>query len=286
MVATETPLRLIVRGHRGRLLLTYGLFVMESAIDLLQPLALGCAVEAFLSGQGAGLILFALQQSSALGLGVARRYWDARFFNRLAAMLAEQLVLCQRARGVELSCIAARASLSNQIVEFLERDLPFLTHSLIQAVGTIVMLGLVAPKILPATLILLLAAGTLCAVYVRFAHRFTRRLHDELERTVGIVDGADPQRVRDHFVTIGHARQLHAQAEGLYFGVCQTLGLGFLAAIFLGDPTPRNAGEWTAILGYARLLLTSLVNALRLLDQMIRVRDVLLRVHSAPSAAA
>ena len=283
----DGPLVRLVRQHRWRLLLTYLLLMGEAVVDLLQPLALGWAIEAFLTGQSGGLALFALQQSVGWGLGVSRRLWDARFFNRVAADLAEELVLGQRAAGVELSSIAARAGLSNQLVDFLERDIPFIFHSVIQGIGAIVMLGLVAPRLLPLGLVIVVPALGLSALYAGFSRRGTGRLHDEMERTVWVLGDGAPEEVRTHFRAIAGVRQFLARAETAYFGVWQVVGLGFIAATFTCDPSPgRTAGVWTAILGYAQLLLLTLVNLPRLIDQFIRLRDITGRFRGPSRAPA
>lgn len=269
------PLWRLVRRHRVRLLLTYALLAAEAAVDLLQPLALGWAVQSLVTGGGAGLTLFVLQQLVGCGLGMARRLWDARFFSQVAAELAQGLVLDQRAAGLETSAVAARAGLSAQVVDFLERDIPFVVRASLQGVGALVLLGLVAPRLVPFAVALFIPAVGLGAVYAGYARRGTTRLHDEMERTVRVVAGGTPDEVRAHFGTLAIVRKLLARAETAYFGAWQAVGLCFIAAVFVCDPgEPRTAGEWTALLGYAYVLLATLINAPRMLEQAIRFRDI------------
>lgn len=270
-----TPLRRAARRHRVRLGLTYLLFVVETAAGLLHPLALGAAVGGLVSGSFAGVVLLGVQQAAAAGLGVGRRLWDTAFFPRLAAELAAEMALAQRAAGVDVSAVAARVQLVDRLVEFFERDVPLAFHGLCQAAGAFVLLGLMAPALtLPAAL-LLLPAAVLGRRYGRAAAAGTRALHDRLEETVGVLAARDAAGVVEHLEALSACRRRLCRAETIYFGSWQAIGLGFLAAVSAaGAGSGWGAAEWTAVLGYGQMFLVALVNLPALIDQVARLRDV------------
>ena len=103
-----------------------------------------------LAGRSTGLLLFAALHVVNVALGTVRQLYDTRTFTRVYADLAARLVIEQRRRGVDISRLAARSSLSREVVDFFERDMPFLFFTLYSAVGSLVMIAcfdgmLVAP---------------------------------------------------------------------------------------------------------------------------------------------
>src|SRR5213078_1387892 len=89
------------------------------------PLMLGWAINELLRGCWAGLALFLAHGLLSLGLAVARRMFDTRAFCGIYTDLASSAVVEQRRRGVSVSQVAARSALSRQVVDFFERDVPF-----------------------------------------------------------------------------------------------------------------------------------------------------------------
>src|SRR5262249_32387117 len=158
-------------------------------------------------------------QFFGLGLGVIGRAYDTRLFTRMASDLAERLVLNQRAAGVDLSQVAARAGLSRQLVDFFERDLPFVFHCFLQGVGAVVMLAVASPVALPYCLAALALAGGLGRVYGRYSRRWNQSLHDEMERAVGVIADGQEGEVRAHYRRLSAWQVRLSDGEALYFGL-------------------------------------------------------------------
>jgi hypothetical protein len=273
------PLQQVARQHRWRLLATYGLITTESLLALAQPLALGLAVDGVLAGSTTGLFLFAAQQALTLGLGVARRAYDTRLFTRMASELAGRLVVAQRAAGVDLSQVAARAGLSRQLVDFFERDLPFVFHCLLTGIGAMVMLAVTSLPALPFCLVALVIAGGLGRVYGRYSQRWNQNLHDEMERAVGVIAGGDKDKVLAHYRCLSAWQVRLSDGEALYFGLWQALALLLTGAVLLQcSNASANAGRITTMLGYVQMLITTLVNLPRIIDQAARLCDICRRV--------
>ncbi len=97
---------------------------------LSRPWLWGIAINSLLMANINGLYLAAGQHVLSVAFGTIRRRCDTRTFSRIHARLAADVVLDQHARNVDISYIAARARLSRELVDFLERDL----YSLVQGV--------------------------------------------------------------------------------------------------------------------------------------------------------
>src|SRR5262249_3801207 len=110
-------------------------------LGLAQPLALGLAIGGVLAGAWVGLTIFLGQQIAHLIVGAARRAIDTRVYTTIYGAPATAVVLRQRTSDVPVSLVAARSALARQLVDFFERDLPFVLHVGFGVVGAVVMLG-------------------------------------------------------------------------------------------------------------------------------------------------
>ncbi len=100
-----------------------------------QPLAMGWAVADLLESSPRGMFVFLGQCLLQMVITTARHLYDTRTFGTVAADLAGDMVLLHRGQNVETSRVAARSSLSRQLVSFFERDLPVIIYTLFSLVG-------------------------------------------------------------------------------------------------------------------------------------------------------
>lgn len=281
---TIAPLREVARKHRFALLTTYSLFGLETVAGVAQPFSLGLAIDGLLAGSKFGLMIFAGQQLCVLVVGSIRRVYDTRLFTRIASDLASRLVIDQRQVGVAVSQVSARAVLSRQLVDFFERDLPFVFYCAVQGVGALVMLALAAPTLLPYCLVSLVAASVLGLAYGHFAQRWNQNLHDELERTVGLVTEGREAEVKDHYRQLAQWQVYLSDGEALFFGFWQGLTLVLTGLVIVQCSNDiKNAGQIVAVLGYLQMLLTTLVNVPRIADQITRLYDICRRMRPDPT---
>lgn len=249
--AISTPLRALAYRHRFALMVTYSLFGLEGVTSVAQPFVLGLAIDGLLSNSAFGLVLLAGLQLLLLGLGVIRRFHDTRLFTRIASDLASQVVIAQRRAGLPVSQVSARATLSRQLVDFFERDLLFVFHCLVQGLGSVAMLALVAPALLSYSLVALAIGSVLGLTYGRFARRWTKSLHDMLERTVSVVARGHKPDVIDHYQQLRRTQVRFSDGEAFFFGSWQGLSLILTVTfIFQCSQEIRNAGQIAATLGY------------------------------------
>src|SRR4051812_48862897 len=78
----------LFQSCRWSLLLMYGLFNVENVLRLVQPLAVGLAINDFLDSRWRGLWLFLGQHLGYLVISWWRRVYDTRVFTRLATRLS------------------------------------------------------------------------------------------------------------------------------------------------------------------------------------------------------
>jgi ABC-type multidrug transport system fused ATPase/permease subunit len=276
----------IFAAYRWRILATYALFNLENLLRLGQPLVLGWAIHDLLHSSMRGLAIFLGQHILYLGVSTARRIYDSRCFTRIYADLAARLVLDQRGREVEVSRVAARSSLSREIVDFFERDVVVVIYALYSVFGALAMLTWADPMLVPWCLALLLPACLLSRWTGRQSLVLNGRLNDQLEREVEIIERAQPAEVRSHFDLIRRWRIALSDRDAFSFGVLEALiFVAMAAALVQTCARPGvDAGTIVAVLGYVLMYVNGIVYVPLLVQQFGRLRDISRRLQSDPNS--
>jgi hypothetical protein len=271
------------RLHRWRVLLAYSLFTAESLLGLAMPLVLGLAIRDLLAGSWVGPAWLLAQQFLHLLAGVLRRMYDTRVSSRLYGELASELVVRQRSGDVPVSTIAARSALARQLIDFLERDLPFALQTLYGVLGAVVMLALADVTLVLPCLALLVPAVPLARRHARRTTQLNRALHDELEHEVKVIGAASPEGVREHYDGLGRWRIRLSDLEAINVGVIELLTVGALMAALVQTciSSGNDVGRIAMVLGYLAVFVRCLLDLPFLTAQLARLRDIARRVRTS-----
>jgi hypothetical protein len=266
----------IFAAYRWRILATYGLFSLENLLRLAQPLVLGWAIHDLLQSSMLGLALFLGQHVLYLVVASARRLNDTRCFTRIHADLATGLVLDQRGRDVDVSRVAARSSLSREIVDFFEREMVLAIYCLYSVVGALAMLAWADWGLVPYCVALILPAYLLSLWVGRQSLLLNGRLNDQVEREVEVIQRAEPREVRGHFDLIRRCRIALSDRDAFSYGVLETLiFVAMAAAIIRTCAHPGvDAGTIFSVLGYMLIYVSGIANVPLLVQQFNRLRDI------------
>lgn len=275
------------RTHRARLLFTYALFTIENLLKLAQPAAIGVAVNGLLAGTQAGLLWFVAQHLTHLIVSRGRQRYDTRVFNDVYSGLATRLITDQRDRAVDVSTVAARSTLARHYIEFLELYVPLVIRAAFSIVGALVLLGWYDWKLAPLCLGLLVPATVLNVVYSRRTLLLNRRLHDQLEQEVQVIERHDAAEVRSHFDALGAWRVKLSDAEAANFCQMELFVLAAMVGALLtfcsgdaGGSVPQP-GDVFAVFRYVMLFVLGLDSVPRIVGQWSRLRDVQTRLGAA-----
>jgi hypothetical protein len=274
-------LQTLFSQNRLRILATYTLFTIENLLRLAQPFALGWAINDLLAGRMLGVGVLVGQHILHLIVGLARQVYDTRTFSAIYSDVATRMIVSQRARGVDVSRITARASLSREFVEFFEHSIPMVMKVSFSVVGSIIMLAWYDGMIVACCLGLLIPAALLSRFYSGWTRRLSRGLHDQLEREVDVIHSRDEIDVRNHFDEVARWRIRLSNAEAINFGLMECFVLGaIITVLFRSCQLPAvQAGDIFAVFRYLMVLLMGLDNLPRLIQQFSRLRDVSSRIH-------
>jgi len=270
----------VFAAYPRRILFTYGLFNLENLVHLAQPWVLGLAINDLIGATYLGLLLFAAQHLAFVLLSAGRRVYDARTFTGIYADLAGRLVLRQRRRGVEVSRVATRSALSREVVDFFQRDLPFVFQALYAVGGALVMLALCDVVLVPFCLTLLVPVCLFSVWGGRKSLTLNARLNDELEREVDVIGRGQPEEVNGHYRHVAGWRVRLANWQALNFAGTQLFVLGLLAAALIrccstGSP---DLGRVFAVFGYLLMFVGNLSSVPLLVQQVSRLRDINRRI--------
>lgn len=266
----------LFRRYRRGLVLAYLLVIAENILLLIQPWALGNAINDLLASSHFGLGLLIAVYFGHLVVSAARRSYDARVFSRIYAQLATDLVENQRGQNVATSRIAARSSLSREFVSFFQVYLPLVCHALFSIVGAIVMLCFYDWMLMLICFALVAPACVANIIYSRKVLRLNARLHDELEREVEVIQEGNTAAVRDHYVRASAWRIKLANTEAINFSVIELFVIALLAIALLRSCMPGavNAGDIIAIFRYVIMFITALDALPVLIQHVCRLRDI------------
>ena len=274
----------VFAANRGRILLTYGLFLIENLLRLAQPMALGWAINDLLGGEVTGLFVLIGQHVLHLLVGLARQVFDTRAFTAIYTDVVTRTIDRQRRAGVDLSRISARAVLSREFVDFFELSMPMLIRAVFSIVGSLTLLLWYDWTIAAICLGLLLPAGWLNRVYATWTRRLSRGLHSELEQEVDAIRSGDAERIREHFENVGWWRVRLSNAEATNFGIMESFVLATIVVVLLRtcELPDVQAGDIFAVFRYLMLMLMGLDQIPRIVQQLSRVRDVGGRLSEVP----
>ena len=111
--------------YRTKLLYTYFLFSIESLGSLVRPFFLGVAVNDLIKGSFIGLIQLSVIHFAWLVIGTIRHRYDTRAFSEIYTSLIT-VYLFKKNNVTDVSKLSAHSTLSRELVDFLETDIPYI----------------------------------------------------------------------------------------------------------------------------------------------------------------
>jgi hypothetical protein len=252
------------------------LVTTENVIQLVQPWALGYAINDLIQSSFAGLGLLIAVYVSHLIVSSGRRMYDTRAFTRIYAELASRLVLDQLRRDVEVSRVAARSALSREFVQFFQVYLPLVLQTIYCFVGALAMLCFYDWVLMVLCLGLVVPASIVNCFYSRAVLRLNSALHDELEKEVQVISEGDFDGVRGHYCRTSFWRIRLADSEALNFAFTELFVVALMAVALLRSCTipGGDVGAIVATFRYVIMFIAALDCMPVLIQHISRLRDI------------
>ncbi len=279
-----SPLVCLFRANWRPVTFTYVLFNVENLLSLAQPFVLGLAINGLLRGEYGCLALLVGQHLSHLFVSTARQLYDTRVFSAIYTDTAAHLVCRQRDAGVGVSTVAARSSLSRELVDFFEYELKAVFASAYGVIGGLAML-VIYDRLLVAFCVLNMAPiAVLSRRLARRSLTLNASLNNQLEQEVEIIEDGRPEPVRDHYGRLARWRVHLSDMEAWNY-----LHMEFFILALIVTALTRycshpgiEAGDIYAVFAYVLMFVNGLDFVPRVTQQVARLHDIAGRVEFDP----
>eukprot|EP00439_Symbiodinium_sp_Y106_P088086 s1_g622.t1 len=262
---------------------TYSLSFLENLFELAYPWAIGIAINGLIAGE-MNLIwpLIAIWLAHT-GVGAFRQFYDTRLFSRLNARMSSKTVRDQRQEGAEVSEISARVDMVEELIEFLEHEMPVLLALVVGLVGSLVFLafydlgsGLVMLALMVPILIINAVTG------IR-AYRNNIELNSEWEKQVETISDPRPRRWHVHFGRMAKWRIRLSDLDATSWSLAELFTLAAIVIVIFRAASGEGviAGDVFAVLSYALRVEQNLDEVPSFVQQVGRLVDIRRRIRSA-----
>lgn len=277
--AGASPLADLSRS-RGPIAFTYALSFFENLLELSYPWAIGVAVNGLIVGEPSLVWPLVAIWLTHIAVGFARQRYDTRLFARLNARMAERMVAEQRSKGAAVSEVSARVEMVDELVSFLEEDVPVLLATLIGLLGSVVLLAfydLVSGAVMLGLLVPIVAINF--ATGLR-AFRNNVDLNSTYERQVEVIAELRPRRWSEHFTRMAELRVRLSDLDALSWSLGQLFTLGAVVYVLFRAASVEGAmaGDVFAALAYALRIEQSIGYAPAFAQQLGRLLDIRERI--------
>ncbi|KAA2235695.1 hypothetical protein F0L46_17845 [Salinarimonas soli] len=277
-----------IRPFQTRIGLTYFLTFVEDLLELSYPWATGLAIDGLLAHnywQAAPIIVAWMLRSM---FGCFRQMYDTRLYTSVYNAIVTDTILRQRARGVPATTVSARSAMSREFVTFFEKEVPVIFTSVVGIVGSALILFYYDLIIGAVTALLFVPVYLINRVYSRRSLKLNTGLNDQLEREVDIIETADPEAIRQHFIGVQTCRVKLSDAEAFNWTTVEVLSIAvFIAVLVRATYLPSTeTGDIFAILVYVWRLMENLDNVPTIVQQIARLVDIRTRIEGGASIEA
>ena len=210
-------LRFVVGFAPIKVMFTWLLVLVENVFMILLPLFIGFVIDGLLEQNLQPLWMFAVTLLMLVMVSVARRFYDTRVYGGIRVKLAKWVE-----RGLRDSSVSvrnARLSMSRELVDFLEQDLPSLIAAIVQLCATVFIL---ATFHIQLALCVVASGAVMLLIYAMSHQTFTllnKALNDQLEKQVTILGSQSFVAIRTHFNQLKGCEIKLSDTEALMYGL-------------------------------------------------------------------
>lgn len=214
----------LIKEYRFKLFLTYSLFSLEMLGALLRPFFLGLAINDLIKGSYHGLIILSIIHLCWLIIGTIRHMYDTRTFTSIYTSMVTRF-LSKRIHNADVSMLSAHSTLSRELVDFLETDLPYIIEAFYNIVGSLVLLYFYESNVVLICFAILLPVGVISYFYGKKMSALTKMKNDELEKQVSVIAFGNKESIYKHYNKLRSLQIKISDKEAWNFGMIEILVL-------------------------------------------------------------
>ncbi|MDJ0920446.1 MAG: ABC transporter six-transmembrane domain-containing protein [Henriciella sp.] len=261
---------------------TYTLSFFENLFELAYPWAIGLAINGLIIGQTNLVWPLVAIWLAHIAVGAFRQLYDTRLFSRLNALMGTKTVRDQRKDGVSVSEITTRVEMIDELIEFLEHEMPFLLAMIVGLVGSLVFLALYDLGSGLVMLALMVPILIINAVTGMRAYRNNVALNSQWEKQVEVISDHRPRRWHVHFGRLARWRIRLSDLDATSWSLAQLFTLVAVIIVIYRAATGDGvmAGDVFAVLSYALRVEHNLDGVPSFVQQVGRLIDIRRRIQS------
>lgn len=184
----------IFKQFKFKISFTISLVLLEGYLFVLFPLYIGYAIDGLLNDSFIGLYKLGTLGVGELIVGAARRFYDSRIYAKIYEELGSKVITDDTVSTT--SILTARVNMFKELVEFFENTFPELFHSVINLMGTIVILYSFSTNIFLGCLLLVALIILVFGVTTKRTILYNHHYNNALEEQVNVIEKREPKRIR------------------------------------------------------------------------------------------
>ena len=285
LIGDRLSIRTLLRVFQFKIVVTWTLTILETAVLALFPLLIGRSIDGLLGDEYTAFYQFIGAMAVLTVVATGRRVYDTRAYGSMRVALGR--AQAQRAGEEAVSVTNARVLMGRELVDFLEKEAPLSITGLIQIFVAIAVLfsfhGLLA-----------LAAGAaavaMLGIYSLSARRFfnlNSDLNEQTEAQVTTLESRDLSRVTAHLTNLRRHEVRLSDTESvvyalIFVALLTMLGFNLWFAATQTDATP---GEIFSIVTYSYEFIQMSVILPMALQNLTRLAEITERINKTEAAA-
>ncbi|MEO1610282.1 MAG: ABC transporter six-transmembrane domain-containing protein [Pseudomonadota bacterium] len=269
----------LFRKYWGKISVTWGLTLCETAMMALLPLLIGRAIDGLLAQEFASFGVLLCSMAAAVACIVARRAYDTRAYGTMRVEIGK--ALAQRSSDASVSVRNARVLMSRELVDFLEFQAPHSVMSIIRIFVSIIIL-------FSFSITLAISAGFaivgILIIYGLAAHYFFvfhGRLNSQTEMQVNALEGNDILEVSSHFQNLRRNEIKISDLESLVCGLIFSLLFCMLAfnIWFTASKNIASPGQIFSVVMYSYQFVNSAMSLPYSFQALTRLKEITARIN-------
>jgi len=259
--------------------LVYLLLIADNLAWVALPAFTGRALDGLLSGSYGGLIALIGVWIAGSVLSTFRQSYDTRLFTSLSSEFASSVAARHAAAGKSISLVSARSNLSREVVSFFAQELPMACRGAIAALGALVVLFTYDVVVAAICAAVLVPTSLANARFFSQSRWINRRLNNRLEREIIALGTESSRAVRRHYLALARRRVMLSDREALTSLVMRIAALVALVLLLLNvSAASWSPGDMYAMIAYAMMFFTGLVDVPLFVGAVARFRDIMARL--------
>lgn len=223
-MTTLSVIKKLVARHKYKLALTYILFTIETAGNLLRFYFFGEAINGLIKGSYQGLLMLACVHCVYLVAGTVRHIYDTRTYSAIYTSLVTRL-LSRTFSKADVSKLSAHSMLAREFVDFLEHDLVYVAEAVYNLAGSLVILLFYDKMIVLTCLAIMIPVVIASYFYGKKMRTLTRKNNDELEQQVNIISSGNKKLIHKHYHNLRKWQIKISDKEAWNFGFMELMVL-------------------------------------------------------------